>query len=224
MKKTTKKAKGPAAPEGKLEIEYVDLDELRRWSGNPKDHDIDLIEESMDVNGYVMPLLLDEGTRTVAAGHGRLEALERKRGRGDAPPDGIRVKEGKWSVPVIRGVRLKEPGKYLLADNRIVELGSWNNEKLVRLLAGYKDTETKLQGTGFTGRDFAHFVATERTGLDTKERRKIFEAAEVKQIVFYFGAAELPQVVTRFEKLLQKEKIETYAGGLSFLLDQEARS
>ena len=58
-----------------LRIEYMPLREVRGWDRNPKGHDTAELEESFKRFGFVTPLILDEGTGQLVAGHGRLEAL-----------------------------------------------------------------------------------------------------------------------------------------------------
>ena len=58
---------------------------------------------------------------------------------------------GDWSVPVVRGVSFKneqEAQAYLIADNRLTELGGWNTDELVKELEKLAEDST-LDGTGF---------------------------------------------------------------------------
>ena len=63
--------------------------------------------------------------------------------------------DGSWLVPVIRGVSFKseeEAQAYLLADNRLVELGGWNTSALIEELEKLAE-ESTLEGTGFDDSD-----------------------------------------------------------------------
>jgi hypothetical protein len=156
----TKAAAEPAPPD-QLRIEFTDIDVLRRWPKNPKEHDLKFLGESFEEHGFVDPALIDEGTGLMVKGHGRIEKLQEMRDAGEAPPDRVQVRDGKWFAPVIRGVRFKskaKAGKYLLADNRGTELGGWNNKLLADLLANYK---TDPVGTGFSSKDIVRFVSME---------------------------------------------------------------
>jgi hypothetical protein len=93
------------------------------------------------------------------AGHGRLDQLEAMRIGGMEPPTRIKTddQDGMWLAPVIRGIRMSpDDGKaYVVADNRLVELGGWNEPMLVERLieiAG-ADGSRLLAGTGFDERD-----------------------------------------------------------------------
>ena len=55
-------------------IEYVPLDQLKKAPRNPKAHSDD-IKTSIGRFGYVEPIVVDERTGCIVAGHGRREAL-----------------------------------------------------------------------------------------------------------------------------------------------------
>jgi hypothetical protein len=146
--------------EQKMRIEYVELGALRRWPGNPKDHDLELLGEAMQVNGYVTPVLVDEGTGLMVEGHGRLEKLERLKQAGAPPPERIEVRGGKWYVPVVRGIRFKDRAhaeKHLIAANRIAELGGWDAKALAAIVGSYKAED--LVGTGMSEEDVVRFIS-----------------------------------------------------------------
>lgn len=127
----------------KVRIEYMKLGELRPWDRNPKRHDIDSLMASFRRFGFVTPPLVDEGCEQIVAGHGRAEALGRMRDNGEEAPTRItKDKNGEWLVPVLRGVRFRnkqEAEAYLLADNRLVELGGWDDGLLAEVLNDLDD-------------------------------------------------------------------------------------
>ena len=87
-------------------IEQMPLDELmtRTHPKNPKRHDVTQLVRSLERFGFTQPVLLDERTGKIAAGHGRVEALSLMRSDEDAAPEGITVKrDAGWAVPVVRG-------------------------------------------------------------------------------------------------------------------------
>ena len=142
---------------GKVEIIFTKLSEIQEADRNVKDHDIGSIHESMNRFGFTSPLLLNEATGKLVAGHGRIEALKQKKQFKESVPANIKVDDesGEWLVPVIRGVSFKneeEAQAYLLADNRLVELGGWNTSALIEELEKLVE-ESSLQGTGFDDAD-----------------------------------------------------------------------
>lgn len=139
-------------------IEYMTLTELQRWPDNPKDHDLGELHTSMDRFGYTNPILIDETSGMMVGGHGRLEVLEQKKRSGMEPPKRVVVREdGEWLVPVIRGIGFKdydEAVAYAMADNRLVELGGWDDAKTAEIMTALAlQGEAMLKGTGFTPED-----------------------------------------------------------------------
>jgi len=138
-----------------VSIEYTKLSDIAEADVNPKDHDIGAIHESMNRFGFTSPLLMNEATGKLVAGHGRVEALRQKKQFGEEPPKNIEVNDKDWLVPIIRGVYFdneEEAQAYLLADNRLTELGGWNTTALVEELQKLAESSS-LEGTGFDDAD-----------------------------------------------------------------------
>jgi DNA modification methylase len=139
----------------KLAITYEPLDDLARRSdpGNPKAHDLRALDASFDRFGYADPVAVNDTTNTLLAGHGRIEALLLLRARGEGPPAGIEVDgDGAWLMPVVHGIALTEEDAraYLVAANRLVELGGWDPERLSTLLGELASTGRGLEGVGYS--------------------------------------------------------------------------
>jgi len=136
-----------------LRLDYVRLGDLQRWPKNPKGHDLPELEASMKRFGFTAPLILDETTGRLVAGHGRLETLQALRDAGHPPPRGIQVDDdGHWLVPVVRGVAFPseaEAAAYVLADNAITMLGGWLEDLLRDQLRTVQEQTGDLAGTGF---------------------------------------------------------------------------
>ena len=93
----------------------------------------------------------------MVAGHGRVEKLVKMRDAGEPAPPRVKVEDGKWLVPTIRGMTFPKPGKHVLASNRGVERGGWDNALLAAALTSLGKDD--LVGTGFGQDDFATFLA-----------------------------------------------------------------
>jgi len=141
------------APEPEVRVELMSISDLQRAPRNPKKHALEDLDRSFARFGFVAPLILNEGTGTIVAGHGRLDALVARWESGDDPPSRIVARDGEWFVPVIRGVSFAsdaEAEAYLLADNRLVELGGWNSEGLAEMLeAQAAESVDRLAGLGW---------------------------------------------------------------------------
>lgn len=139
-----------------LRIEYVPLSEVAPAGKNPKRHDLEAIKASMRRFGYVVPVTRDDRTGKLVAGHGRREALEEMRRAGEEPPRRVRARGGEWHVPVLRGVSFKtaeEAEAYLLADNRLGELGGWDEGMVGEMVRGLDPDLSAI--TGFDVSKFA---------------------------------------------------------------------
>ena len=84
--------------------------------------------------GFVQPVIIDEN-KTLLAGHGRLEAAKR-------------LKLESIPARVIAGLTTDEKRAYVIADNKIAEQSTWNDEILFAELADLSDfaAEDALKG------------------------------------------------------------------------------
>ena len=138
-----------------IRIEYIPLTKLQRWPRNPKGHDLGALTESVTRFGYTEPLVIDETSGRIVAGHGRLDLLQHLKASGAQAPERIRTEDGDWLIPVIRGIAFeneREAEAYLVAANRVQERGGWDYPDLADVLADLAATQG-LQGTGFDGDD-----------------------------------------------------------------------
>lgn len=154
-----------------LRLEYMPLDELRRAPRNPKDHDLGFLSRIMGKWGYTDPVLIDERTGALVAGHGRLDTLEAKRRIGDDPPKHIEVTaSGDWLIPVIRGWASEDDDDaegYLVADNRATELGGWLEGELTEVLKRQALLGTEaLEDTGYGHEDLEVMLARQAGMFD----------------------------------------------------------
>jgi len=114
-------------------IEQVDTDSLIPYARNARVHDdeqIARIAKSIGEYGFTNPVLID-GHGTIIAGHGRVLAAQQL---------------GLAQVPCIRLTHLTDAQRraYVIADNRLAELSSWDSA----MLAG------ELEDLGADGMDF----------------------------------------------------------------------
>lgn len=137
---------------------YIGLAALVPAELNPKDHDLPTLVESLRRFGWTIPILLDERTGRMAAGHGRREAAIWMRAQGMQPPDGVYVDDdGDWVVPVSRGwasLNDTEALAYVVADNQTTRAGGWHMMMLAQALQGVATEDaTLLDAIGFQAED-----------------------------------------------------------------------
>jgi DNA modification methylase len=132
-------------------IEIWPIDRLVPYSKNPRTHSdaqVAQIAASIVEFGFNAPLLVDSKAGIVA-GHGRLLAAR---------------KLGLAEVPVIVLDHLSETQKrgYLLADNRLAELASWDEQLLVTELTALEADGFDLGLTGFSEEDLGQLLREEK--------------------------------------------------------------
>ena len=75
-----------------INVEYQNLDDIVEADSNPKDHDLGVLYQSMKRFGFTEPIMMNEHTGKLLAGHGRLQALKMMRDNGETAPDRIDIK------------------------------------------------------------------------------------------------------------------------------------
>jgi len=122
-------------------IEYVPIDQIRRDPRNPRDHKarhIKALARSIAEFNFNVPVLVDEGGQLVA-GHGRYEAAKLR---------------GLTEIAVIRLHHLSEHQRraFMIADNRLHDLSSWNHGNLASILLELSeaDLDFDIEVSGFS--------------------------------------------------------------------------
>jgi DNA modification methylase len=111
-------------------IVYRPLAALRRYENNPRKHpEKQLVKLTASIRefGFAVPVLIDEND-TIIAGEARVEAANRA-GMAEVPV----VVAHHWSAAQVRA--------YRLTDNRLAELGTWDDDALAIELAAIIEFE-----------------------------------------------------------------------------------
>lgn len=219
------------AKSDELRIEYVTLDEVRRWPRNPKLHDDAALERSLKRHGFVAPLLQDDRTGKLVAGHGRLSALESLRDAGEPPPARVRVDaKGRWLVPVVRGVAFAsaaEAEAYLLADNRLVEAGGWDQDLLREVVRDLDASGLELDGLGWSAASLDALLAdalpevedTTAVPAGTQRAADLAPPVQSRLVPIYLDAAIYQPTLDRLQGLMVAHRLTDYTAALLYLLD-----
>lgn len=120
------------------EMVEVALEMLVPYERNAKKHpqeQIDKLKKSIQEFGFISPCLIDRDNRIIA-GHGRVEA---------ARQIGMNV------VPCVyvEGLTDEQRRAYILADNRLTELGGWDMDVVFEELTELDDFGFNVELTGF---------------------------------------------------------------------------
>lgn len=166
--KKTKKSKNSIIPENignneisKANIRYKDCrmspDKLRASKRNPKLHpekQIHMLMGSINQFGPTAPILCDEKGR-VLAGHGRLEAMKR-------------LKLKKVPVRIIHGLSKTEKRAYLIADNKLAQLGKWDSVMLEEEVEKLLQDNFNIEYTGFTTAEIDQMIGSPLAQLEDR--------------------------------------------------------
>ena len=138
-----------------LKLDYRAVDVLIPYARNAKQHSdaqVAQIAASIREFGWGAPILVD-GQNNVIAGHGRLLAAR---------------KLGMTEVPVVPMDHLTDTQRraLILADNKIGENASWEDELLGIELAELKDAGFDLGLTGFSQEEWEALIAGEEATKD----------------------------------------------------------
>ena len=120
------------------ELREVEIAALRPYERNAKQHSAEQvakIADSIRRLGFISPCLIDR-EMNVIAGHGRIMAAK---------------EAGMESVPCVfvEGLTEEERRAYILADNRLTEMGEWDMDLVQQELAALADADFDISITGF---------------------------------------------------------------------------
>lgn len=124
-----------------LDALRVPIDSLIYYGRNPRQGDVGAIVESLRSNGQFRPIVVNARTHEVLAGNHTLKAA---------------VELG-WTeiAATFVDVDKDRAARIVLADNRLNDVASYDDNALVELLQGLPD----LQGTGYDGDDLDQLLA-----------------------------------------------------------------
>ena len=148
-------------------IDLKSVDELIPYSKNARMHSesqVAQIAASITEFGFTNPVLID-GKKGIIAGHGRLMAAK---------------KLGIKKVPVVILDHLSELQKkaYIIADNKLAENASWNEEILASELADLKENDFDLDLIGFEDQELEKIFSSLYDQNEDQEKEEIPEAEE----------------------------------------------
>jgi hypothetical protein len=192
---------------GNLRIEYMALEDIVEAPRNPKRHDVDNIKASMRRFGFTQPPGINETTGRLVAGHGRREALLELKMANEDPPANINVNDDQWMVPVLRGLSFatdEEAEAYLLADNRLAELGGNDEATLAQILANLNKQANGLVGTGYTPADIEALVAFQNTGAQANE--------DLPDLPDYEAPPQQPRLIIICKTAAQASRLRRHLG------------
>lgn len=120
-------------------IENVEVRKLVPYSNNAKIHgkkQLEKLKDSISEFGFLTPCLIDQDYNIIA-GHGRVLAAKE-----------LKIK--KIPCVFVEGLSEQQRRAYILADNRLGELGEWDMELVAQELNALTDEGFNIDLTGFS--------------------------------------------------------------------------
>ena len=192
-----------------INVEYLPLSEIVEADTNPKDHDIGQIYQSIKRFGFTQPIMMNENTGKLLAGHGRLQTLQTMKQSGEKVPNRIKEKDGEWLVPVLKGISFEDDNEaqaYLIADNRLTELGGWNTGELVEELEKLISSGLELDGTGYDFDDLETMVGDMNSTFEVEDIPDVDdEETDVKIQIGRYRFKVNPEVFYEWEERVADE-------------------
>lgn len=123
-----------------MEAKKIDVDTLIEFAGNPRKGNIKELKASLEANGQYKPIVVQKSTNQIIAGNHLWKA----------------AKELGWTEidAVIVDVNDEQAKKIVVADNRLADMGSYDEQALLDLLE-----KIDLTGTGYVEADVDDLLA-----------------------------------------------------------------
>lgn len=195
------------------ELQEVSLELLRPYEKNAKVHgekQLEQLANSIKEFGFLSPCLVERGTYNLIAGHGRVEAARRL---------------GMETVPCVFVEDISEEQRraYILADNRLTELGGWDYETVDAELKELYEAGFDISLTGFeldldkVETDAGQSVKVDPTVLLPESRIFVvaISAFGVKAETFIeakLSQEEADHLLSRFDALSASDVVEKLRG------------
>lgn len=179
-------------------VVFENIQYLKKYENNAKKHgekQIEKIAMSIEEFGFISPCIIDRD-KNVIAGHGRIQAAERL---------------GLGSVPcvLVEGLSEEQRKAYILADNRLTELGAWDME-----LVNFELSELGAYGfdvdlTGFELNDISEDDFGDEFTLKDGDREP------VQNMTFTFSDDEAEIIKTAIAEMKTTQKFKDYDNPLN---------
>ena len=162
----TKTPKNKTPELGDIELKTVEIESLKPHKDNPRVGNLRKITESIKVNGFLSPIVVQKKSNTILAGNHRVEAAR---------------KLGYTTVPaLIADIDNVTARKFVLADNKTSDEATYDEAKLVTLLKGHKGVND-LEGSGYVKQE-ATVIIARAEWQDDEDEDLIIETDEITPV------------------------------------------
>ncbi len=160
MSKNKKVVSSQPMTTNNLEVVQRSPDALKPWEGNPRTHSekqLVALMASIKGLGFRVPIITNE-VGVVLAGHGRLEAAKR-------------LKLAEVPTIIAAGLTKTQQRAYVLADNKISSMSTWDKDLLVHEIEILLDEDFQIETTGFSTAEIDIMIdgAVDTGGSDSED-------------------------------------------------------
>ena len=136
----------------------IDLKDIIPYTNNPRNNDgeaVDKVAASIHEYGFNVPIVIDKDN-VIIAGHTRYKAAQKLKHK---------------KVPCIRAEHLSpaQVKAYRIADNKVAEFSSWENDMLALELEQLQELDFDLDLTGFDDDEISKLLDLEEDEPEIKE-------------------------------------------------------
>ena len=181
-------------------VQEVSLELLKPYENNAKIHSetqVKQIADSISEFGFLSPCLIDHDYNIIA-GHGRVMAAK---------------KLGMETVPCvfIEGLTEAQRRAYILADNRLTELGDWDFDKVQLELRELADMNFDVELTGFELEDYEEpkEIIEDDFTEDVEPITKLGDIWQLGEHRLICGASTDPAVIDRLMDRVKADMVFT---------------
>jgi ParB-like chromosome segregation protein Spo0J len=196
-------------------LESVLVEALIPYARNARKHSDEQVAQlaaSIREFGFNNPVLVDRDNGIIA-GHGRVLAAR---------------KLGLEAVPCLRLDHLTETQRkaYILADNRLAELGGgWDEEMLKLEIEQLQELKFDINFTGFNESEVDALLnqidetTNTEKGKNPLEKLDKYLESETKVISISFESDEFISVINRLDRIMEEKDFSSYSPLLVMLID-----
>ena len=205
-----------------MEAIKVSVDTLKEFPGNPRKGNVKKLAESLTANGQYKSIVVQKSTQQILAGNHLWKA----------------AKELGWTdINVVEiDVNDDQAKKIVAADNRLGELGSYDEQALLDLLE-----EINLEGTGYEPADVDDLLAflEEKVAVDWKtgnplegqqenvqhrptlsERAEHYAERTIRLLMCEYPNAQYVWIIEKLTALREQYGVESNADAILKLVEQ----
>lgn len=205
-----------------MEAIKVSVDTLKEFPGNPRKGNVKKLAESLTTNGQYKPIVVQKSTQQILAGNHLWKA----------------AKELGWEeINIVEiDVNDDQAKKIVAADNRLGELGTYDEQALLDLLE-----EINLEGTGYEPADVDDLLAflEEKVAVDWKsgnplegqqenvqhrptlsERAEHYAERTIRLLMCEYPNAQYVWIIEKLTALRAQYGVESNADAILKLVEQ----